>query len=98
MSDATTLARSYFDAIARGDIAAALACFAPAAEFSAPIGAVPFPDGVRAMLGGYVEAFPGNRFEVDHVVAAGDEAVLEGHWCGRHAGPMHLPNGAVLPA
>ena len=91
------IAQSYFAAVGRGDIDKALALFAPGAEFVAPIGPVPFPDGARHLLKGYANAFPGHRFEVTHAIEQGAHLVLEGVWTGKHAGPLHLPDGHDLP-
>jgi steroid delta-isomerase-like uncharacterized protein len=91
-------AEQYFQAITSRNLDAALACFVPGADFRTPLGAAPFPDGIRAMLEGYDTAFPGSRFEVANAVEAGEEVVLEGTWVGKHTGPMQLPDGRTLPA
>ena len=44
------IAEKFFQSITAGNISGALACFAPGAEFTAPTGALPYPDGIRAML------------------------------------------------
>jgi steroid delta-isomerase-like uncharacterized protein len=98
MAEAREIAERYFHSIERGDVAAALACLAPGAEFTNPLGAMPVPDGVRAMLDGYVSAFPDNRFEVKNAVESGDQVVLEGDWVGTHKGPLPLPSGQSIPA
>lgn len=92
------IAENYFQAITKGDVAGALACFGPGAEFSSPMGPLPFPDGVRGMLAGYDESFPGARFEINNTIEAGDQLVIEGVWIGKHTGPMTLPDGRKLPA
>ena len=93
-----SVAESYFQAITRRDVEGALAALAPGAEFIAPSGGVPFPDGVRAMLAGYDAAFPGSRFETKLAVEAGADVAIEGVWIGKHTGPMHLPDGRSIPA
>jgi steroid delta-isomerase-like uncharacterized protein len=98
MAEPREIAERYFRSIERGDVAAALACLAPGAEFTNPLGAMPVPDGVRAMLDGYVSAFPHNRFEVKNAVESGDQVVLEGDWVGTHKGPLPLPSGQSIPA
>lgn len=75
----------------------ALAQFAPGAEFVAPVGQVPFPDGVRMMLMAYNAAFPGNRFEVRTWIEEGDNLVAEGTWIGTHRGPMLMPGAPPVP-
>jgi len=92
-----SIAESYFQSITRGDIEGALAAFAPGAEFVEPGGGVPFPDGVRAMLGGYHGAFPGSRFEIKLAIESGADLAVEGVWVGNHTGPMQLPDGQKIP-
>jgi predicted ester cyclase len=50
------------------------------------------------MLDGYVQAFPGNRFEIARTVVSGNSIVVEGVWIGKHTGPMILPDGSTVPA
>ena len=92
------IAEQYFQAITKRDMSAALACFAPGADFRSPMGPAPFPDGIRGMLSGYDTAFPGSRFEVENAIESGDQVALEGTWIGKHTGPMQLPDGRTLPA
>ena len=98
MTRSPSLPQQYFAAVGRGDVEAAVALLAPGADFRTPIGAVPVPDGVRGMLQGYGDAFPGHRFEVQRTVTSGDDVVVEGVWVGTHTGPMHLPDGTSIPA
>ena len=98
MGQTRDIAERYFRCIEKGDIAAALACLAPGAEFTNPLGAMPVPEGVRMMLQGYVVGFPDNRFEVKNVVESGDQVALEGDWVGTHTGPLPLPDGSSVPA
>jgi steroid delta-isomerase-like uncharacterized protein len=93
-----SVAESYFQAVTRGDVEGALATLAPGAEFVEPSGGVPFPDGVRAMLGGYITAFPGCRFEIALAIESGAELAVEGVWVGKNTGPMQRPDGTKLPA
>ena len=93
-----SVAESYFQAVTRGDIEGAFATMAPGAEFVEPSGGVPYPDGVRAMLAGYVTAFPGCRFEIKLAVESGADLAVEGVWVGKNTGPMQLPDGKKLPA
>jgi steroid delta-isomerase-like uncharacterized protein len=98
MGQTRDVAERYFRSIEKGDVAAALACLAPGAEFTNPLGTMPVPDGVRMMLGGYVTAFPDNRFEVKNALESDDQVALEGDWVGTHKGPLPLPNGQAVPA
>jgi steroid delta-isomerase-like uncharacterized protein len=93
-----SVAEGYFQAVTRGDVEGALATLAPGAEFVEPSGGVPYPDGVRAMLGGYITAFPGCRFEIKLAIESGADLAIEGVWVGKHTGPMHRPDGQKLPA
>ena len=93
-----SVAESYFHAVTRGDLQGALATFAAGAEFIEPTGGVPYPDGVRAMLGGYISAFPGCRFEIKLAVESGTDVAIEGVWIGKNTGPMQLPDGNKMPA
>ena len=98
MAETRDIAERYFRSIERGDVASAMACLTPGAEFTNPLGAIPVPDGVRGMLDGYVSAFPDNRFEIKNAVESGDQVVLEGDWVGTHRGPLPLPSGQSIPA
>lgn len=93
-----TIPEQYFSALSAGNVAAAVALLAPNAEFSTPVGTLPVPDGARAMLEGYVRAFPGNRFEVARTIGSGEEIAVEGVWAGKHTGPMSMPDGSTVPA
>jgi ketosteroid isomerase-like protein len=96
MSNAS-IARKYFQSITNGDIAGAIACFAPNAEFQGPMGPLPIPDGLRAFLQGWEESFPGARFDVSNTIESGDDVAVEGFWVGKHTGPLRLPDGRTLP-
>jgi steroid delta-isomerase-like uncharacterized protein len=98
MGQTRDVAERYFRSIEKGDVAGALQLLQPGAEFTNPLGAVPVPEGVRAMLQGYVAGFPDNRFEVKHVLEVGDQVALEGDWVGTHTGPLPLPDGNSVPA
>ena len=91
------IARQYF-ANASRNVDAALALFAPGAEFLFPLGALPMPDGVRAYLGGYAQSFPDSGFDLTNVFEQGDQVAVEGFWFGTHTGPMQLPDGTSVPA
>ena len=98
MASTRQTAERYFRAIEKGNVEAAVELVAPGAEFTNPLGAVPVPDGVRAMLTGYVAAFPDHRFEVKHALESGEDVALEGDYVGTHTGPLALPDGqSVAP-
>src|SRR4051812_45873564 len=96
MGQSREIAEQYFRAVESGDVNRALATLAPDAEFIAPAGRLP-PEGVRGMLAGFAEAFPGNRFEVKNALESGDQVALEGDWVGSHRGPMSTPDGRTVP-
>ena len=97
MNHSKTLPEQYFAALGRGDVEQALSLLAADADFQMPVGRVSVPDGARAMLNGYVVAFPGNRFEVTRAFGNDEEIAVEGTWVGTHSGPMSLPDGSKLP-
>jgi steroid delta-isomerase-like uncharacterized protein len=98
MSSAREIAERYFRSIEQGKVDAAVELVAPGAEFTNPLGAVPAPDGVRAMLAGYVTAFPDHRFEIKQALESGEDVALEGDYVGTHTGPLGLPDGQSVPA
>lgn len=97
MKNPKTLPEEYFAAVGRGDVEQALSLIAADADFQTPAGRLPVPDGVRAMLNGYVSGFPGSRFEVTRVFGNDDEMAVEGNWVGTHGGPLSMPDGSKLP-
>ena len=98
MASTRNIAERYYRFIEEAAVSSALELIAPGAEFTNPLGAVPVPEGVRAMLQSYVTAFPDNRFEITNVIESGEQVVLEGDYVGTHNGPLPLPNGQSIPA
>jgi steroid delta-isomerase-like uncharacterized protein len=98
MGQTRDVAERYFRCIEKADLPGAIACLAPGAEFTNPLGTMPVPEGVRTMLEGYVSGFPDNRFEVKNALEIDDQVALEGDWVGTHKGPLPLPNGQAVPA
>ena len=92
------IAERYFQALNRGDVDGAIACFAPGAQFVSPMGPLPLPDGVRAYLQGFESSFPRARVELTNAIEAGDQVALEAIWRGKHTGPLPLPDGSTIPA
>jgi steroid delta-isomerase-like uncharacterized protein len=91
-------AESYFHALNRGDVDGAIACFAPGADFVSPMGPLPLPDGARAYLKAFDQAFPGAQVQVTNAIEGGEQVALEAVWTGKHTGPLQLPDGRTLPA
>jgi steroid delta-isomerase-like uncharacterized protein len=98
MTDAEELARRYFGAVEAGDVDAALATLADDVEFWTPGGGFKGRDQARGFVEGYIDGFPGARFEIDAVVASGDRVAFEGRYAGINGGPMRTPDGKEMPA
>jgi hydroxyacylglutathione hydrolase len=86
-ADARPVATSYFDALARRDVDAAAACWAPAGIDNL-IGqsTATGPDGVRAFFGELFAAIPDFAFEVETMVVEGDRAAVRWHATGTFSG------------
>ena len=87
-STASDVVSTYFDALARRDLEAMAACWAPDGEehIAGQVDAVG-PDGVRAYFGEIFSAFPDFALTVRQTVAEGDRVAV--HWSatGTFAGP-----------
>lgn len=46
----------------------------------------PGPEGFRAVVGMFFEAFPDMRITLDDVIGEGEKVVTRGHWVGTHKG------------
>jgi steroid delta-isomerase-like uncharacterized protein len=88
----------YLEAISSGDVAAAVACFGPGAEFVGPLGPVPVPEGLRAYLQGFEDAFPRAKMTANNTIEQGDQIAIEGLWTGKHTAPLKTPDGRTIPA
>ena len=97
MSNAAIVER-YFQAISSGDVAGAVACFAPGADFVGPMGPVPVPAGLTAYLQGFEDSFPRARMHATNTIEQGDQIAVEGVWVGKHTAPLQLPDGRQIPA
>lgn len=99
MSDTPTkVADRYFDAIARRDLDAAVACWAPGGRENVR-GQVDTtaPEGVRAFLGGLFAAMPDIAFQVRCKTVQGDRAVVRWSLTGTFCGEPYMgiePTGA----
>jgi predicted ester cyclase len=95
-------ARSYFGAIARRDLDAALACWrAGGIDHLAPVGELQAPDGMREYFTALFTAFPDFRYEVLALVANREQAAIRWRATGTFTGGPFtgfLPNGATLEA
>jgi glyoxylase-like metal-dependent hydrolase (beta-lactamase superfamily II)/predicted ester cyclase len=85
--DARQVAETYFAALARRDLAAAAACWAPdGVDTLYGIAVAEGPAGVSAFFGEVFGAFPDFAIEVDSIVAEGDRAAVRWHAAGTFAG------------
>ena len=86
----------FFELFAAGKITDSMDLFDPACTTLMPGG--PLSMAEHEQMGhAFKEAFPDSRMEVDHLVEAGDEIVVLGHFRGTHMGDLAGPAG-VLPA
>lgn len=87
--------RAWTDAVNRGDVSAADASFAPDVVIHITGLAEPVR-GVaewKALMAGFLAAFPDARFTMEDSVVAGDRVAHRWHMRGTHTGPL----GAVPP-
>jgi glyoxylase-like metal-dependent hydrolase (beta-lactamase superfamily II)/predicted ester cyclase len=85
---AADVVTTYFDALARRDLDAMAACWAPSGEehIASQVDAVG-PDGVRAYFAELFGAFPDFRLEVRQTVAQDDRVAVHWRATATHAGP-----------
>src|SRR3954462_9080379 len=97
---AAEVARSYFDAIGRRDLDAAVALWEPGGRENVR-GQVDTtaPDGVREFLGGMLAALPNAKMEGVAQATDGENSAVQGRATGTFAGaPLNgiEPNGAQI--
>jgi steroid delta-isomerase-like uncharacterized protein len=97
MSEAREVGQRWFDAVTAGDRAAARALLADEIDFYGPGADVTSADEVADLMTGYAVAIPRATFDVAAWHEAGDVAVAEGVYRGRHDGPFRTPQGEVPP-
>jgi steroid delta-isomerase-like uncharacterized protein len=86
-ADARSVATTYFDALARHDLDAATACWAPdGVDHLVGQTTVTGPDGVRAFFTELFGAMPDFKFEVERVVAEGDHVAVRWRASGTFSG------------
>jgi hydroxyacylglutathione hydrolase len=86
-ADAREVAKTYFDALARRDPAAASACWAPdGVDRIVGHAEARGPEGVRAYFGELFEAVPDFALTVDEMLVEGDRAAVLWHATGTFAG------------
>ena len=97
-TDAESVARAYFDAVARRDVEAMAACWEPGTrDVIHGVADMRVPEDLRAWFGDLFAAFPDFSFEVLDVIAAGEKAAVHWHATGTFGGSARfeglLPNG-----
>jgi steroid delta-isomerase-like uncharacterized protein len=100
-TEAETVARAYFEAVANRDLDAMAAPWEPgAADVIHGVVEMRVPDELRTWFGGLFAAFPDFRFEVLDVLAGGDKAAVRWHATGTFDGSGRFegltPNGASV--
>ena len=102
MADASEVVRRYFDAVARQDLDAAMACWAPGGiDHLAPVGELRVPDELRAYFEDLFAAMPDFQYEVLDLFAQGDKAAAHWRAKGTFTGRRYQglePNGAEIRA
>ncbi len=99
-SEPREVAERYFGAIARRDVEAAVACWAPGGrEVVRGQADTVAPDGVREFLRGMLDALPDSEFEVVSMTSEGDRCAVQWEARGTFAGePLNglEPTGAHI--
>jgi ketosteroid isomerase-like protein len=85
-------------AVARNDLEAARALYAPDAVAETPDqGTIRGRDAIVGYLGTFSAAFPDGAFEVVHAYESADTAIDEGYFAGTNTGPLAARTGDSLP-
>ena len=100
-TDAATVARTYFEAVAARDLDAMVAPWEPGSpDVIHGVVEMRVPEDLRSWFGNLFAAFPDFTFEVLDVVATGEKAAVRWHASGTFDGstPFEglLPNGAKI--
>ena len=97
MASPREVAESYYAALERNDIDAALAFFGDDGELVSPSGPMRGPDQIGRFLTGFGTAFPDARFNLGVTVEVGNTVAEEGTYSGTHTGPLMTPDGQEIP-
>jgi predicted ester cyclase len=100
-SEAETVARAYFDAVAKRDVEAMAECWEPGSlDVLHGVAELTVPGDLRVWFGKLFAAFPDWHFEVVEVVAGGEKAAVQWHATGTFDGSADFeglaPNGASV--
>jgi steroid delta-isomerase-like uncharacterized protein len=98
MGEAAEVVRKYFNALSRGDVAAAVALVADDGDFRTPMGAMSGRGPITEYLGAFEQAFPKAAYVIETLIESSGEVAAEGTYRATHKGPMMLPDGSTLPA
>jgi steroid delta-isomerase-like uncharacterized protein len=100
-TDPATVARAYFEAVAKRDLDAMVAPWQPGSpDVIHGVVEMRVPEDLRSWFGSLFTAFPDFRFEVLDVMATGDKAAVRWHATGTFNGSGRFegldPNGASV--
>jgi steroid delta-isomerase-like uncharacterized protein len=100
-ADAATVARTYFEAVAKRDLDAMVAPWEPGApDVIHGVVEMRVPEDLRSWFGNLFSAFPDFTFEILEVVASGEKAAVRWHATGTFDGSTRfeglVPNGAKV--
>lgn len=100
-TDPESVARAYFDAVAKRDIEAMVAPWEPGApDVIHGVVEMRVPEDLRSWFGNLFAAMPDFHFEVLDVMTAGEKAAVRWHATGTFTGPARfeglLANGAAI--
>lgn len=94
MGETREVAERFFERFGAGDIAGAMACFAPECISLTPAGAVDNAKH-RAAAQALKNALPDSRMELIRVLEAGDEIYVTGRFKGTHENNLATPLGTI---
>ena len=97
-TETESVARAYFDAVARRDVDAMAACWEPGSrDVIHGVADMLVPEDLRTWFGELFASFPDFSFEVLAVIAAGEKAAVHWHATGTFDGSARfeglIPNG-----
>lgn len=100
-TDAATVARTYFEAVAQRDLDAMVAPWQPGAlDVIHGVVEMRVPEDLRTWFGNLFAAFPDFTFEILEVMATGEKAAVRWHATGSFEGSARFeglaPNGARI--
>ncbi len=95
--ESAALVRTFYDAYNTRSYDTAAALVTPNARFiDVPTGQeLTGPAGTRTMMEGWATAFPDSTVEIQNLIAAPDQVVVEFVGRGTHGGPLETPEGAI---